>query len=79
MSEKHFSVSQRPIFHVRVVPVGVEHGWRVAEEFFHLKCGQPALLHPDSNRVWGCASCQLVTYCPGCYFEQVVVPLVRPR
>jgi hypothetical protein len=71
MNEKGFAISSRPIFQVREVLLGVEHGWRLLDKFVHTKCGQPALLHPDSNQVWACAQCELVTDSPSVFFKQV--------
>ena len=71
MNAKSFSASDKPIFQVKEVPLGVEHGWRPSDKFIHAKCGQPALLHPDSNQVWACAQCELVTDSPSVFFKQV--------
>jgi hypothetical protein len=71
MNEKNFVASSRPIFQVREVPLGIDHGWRVLNKFVHIKCGHPAQLHPDSNQIWACAQCKLVTDNPSIFFEQV--------
>jgi hypothetical protein len=60
--------AQSPLLKARDVPIGLENGWRQSDEFVCRACGQYALLHPDTNWVWGCENCGFTTASPGVFF-----------
>jgi len=58
--------TDRPSRHVlscREVPMNVSGGWRLSESFVH-SCGDSAYFHPDTNEVWACLKCSVVTDTP---------------
>lgn len=44
--------------------------WRVCEEFVCSSCGNYAHLHPYTNRIWGCKSCDFTTLSPSGFFKK---------
>lgn len=56
---------------IRDVPLGTEHGWCIDSRWACRTCGSSALLHPDTNAVWGCKLCGLITQSPFVYFKEV--------
>lgn len=52
-------------------PVRVETGWRKEPGYVCSYCGGTALLHPDTNGIWGCPSCGFFTASVSVYFREV--------
>lgn len=49
--------------------------WRKSEDFACCQCGDPAYLHPHTNKIWGCKKCQFTTYSVSVYFFELKLAL----
>lgn len=54
----------------RVTPVHTKTGWREEPRYVCKRCGGIALLHPDTNQVWGCQRCSFFTASVSIYFRE---------
>jgi ribosomal protein L37AE/L43A len=72
----HYSDQSRPAqtmdgrTKAEVMAITVEEvGWRISRQFTCRSCGAPALLHPVTNKIWGCLVCGRSTLSVAVFFR----------
>ncbi len=62
---------------MEAIPITAASNWRKSDDFVHRKCGNNALLHPYTNKIWGCERCNFFTYSPSLFFNPINKKLIK--